>query len=663
VYDVTTTKKTHEPERVLLLCAGILVDANRDGQFSQEDEGKITEEKPWRIWVNDDDDWFETGGSDVTEESTMKRDCTNNYIDQERDLVDFFPITLQIREALKLLPKSDYRYALTQNLPTLSDANFCVAWVKDYELENNYGPCDTHQKEIEFARSVSKLQTEYVIDFLQGRQIPDDMLEKLENGTGVILIEGRNVTTHPLKLEIRKKDDQTLVASSSLPMQIGKVEDMYRTVNLMYATTEYNGTPRSRDSQGTFTRVTEPPAYPDSDTNGKYFVFVHGFNVSPKKTRGWNAEVFKRLHQLGSRARFVGITWDSDELLPNYHRAVFQAFQTGDALGGALSFTSGADVTIAAHSLGNMVVSHAIQDGGFRPKNYYSINAAVPREAYTTDGMTSAEKRRMVERLWKIYWDYNPDNAAEPPLQHLFAANWHQLFSAEDNRSTLTWKNRFEDVKENTFHYNFYSEGDDVVRNPETDSASVLETALSGNGFSSFAWAAQEFVKGGTSAARLAMDPPELTIQGGWSLHPNRRIAVSGGYRQPNVSEVLTYSPPSLIGSPLFWPFIGGNLHDAATGSTSAGSNKAAEPKVQYNLLARAIPALSFAAATHSIDGAKGNFDMQGTLRTDSNQWPSENRSDRIKSGKWLHSDMRDIAFLHVYKLYQQFITTGNLNQ
>jgi hypothetical protein len=58
VYDVTTTKKTHEPKRVLLLRAGILVDANRDGQFSQEDEGKITEEKPWRIWVNDDDDWF-----------------------------------------------------------------------------------------------------------------------------------------------------------------------------------------------------------------------------------------------------------------------------------------------------------------------------------------------------------------------------------------------------------------------------------------------------------------------------------------------------------------------------------------------------------------------------------------------------------------------------
>jgi hypothetical protein len=72
---------------------------------------------------------------------------------------------------------------------------------------------------------------------------------------------------------------------------------------------------------------------------------------------------------------------------------------------------------------------------------------------------------------------------------------------------------------------------------------------------------------------------------------------------------------------------------------------------------------LSFAAATHSIDGAKGNFDMQGTLRTDSNEWPTEGRTDDFRKDQWLHSDMKDVAFLHVYKLYQQFITTGELNQ
>ena len=79
---------------------------------------------------------------------------------------------------------------------------------------------------------------------------------------------------------------------------------------------------------------------------------------------------------------------------------------------------------------------------------------------------------------------------------------------------------------------------------------------------------------------------------------------------------------------------------------------------------------MSFAAATHSLKNAAGNYDMERLMRTDIAQWPSEERGKNeliddknIKFGKWLHSDMRDVAFLHVYKLYQQFINIGNLNE
>ena len=78
-----TFLSTHEPKRVILLRANILVDANRDGQFSPEDEGKITEQKPWRIWVNDDNDWFETGGTDIPNDENTA-DYLNTYIDQVR---------------------------------------------------------------------------------------------------------------------------------------------------------------------------------------------------------------------------------------------------------------------------------------------------------------------------------------------------------------------------------------------------------------------------------------------------------------------------------------------------------------------------------------------------------------------------------------------------
>ena len=652
--DVTEFLTTHEPKRVVLLRAGILVDANRDGQFSAEDEGKITQEKPWRIWVNDDDDWFETGGSDISGDSALKRDCANHYIDQERDLVDFFPLTLQIRDALKILPKTDYRYAITQTLPTLSDANFTVAWVKDYELENYYGPCDKHHTDIAFARKVSKLNTEYVLDFLNGRVIPDDMLDRLSQGKGALLVEGRNPTEHPLKLEIRKKEGNALVTSVSLPMRISNVEDMYRTVNLLNASTHYDGSTYTPDTE-VATQTSTPTAYPDTETNGKYFVFLHGFNVPSKASKGWHAEAFKRLHQLGSRARFVGVSWRGSGGFNDYHGAVFRAQQTGDALGAALGFTQGADVTIAAHSLGNAVVSQAISFSNFTPDRYYMINGAVAREAFTLNGISAIEKENMVEKLWKPYTAFGQER--------LLASNWHQLFAdtPSDARNKLTWKLRFENTlnKLQNKAYNFYSPGDEVVQNPTVQDANVgremWAAVLGKGGFVRGAWVAQEYSKGGTSLAALALS----RTQAGWSFNMNRMEMNSEGRPLPVDAMYTTQtfiSNESLIERPFFSPFNEWALHNIHYGSA-----KAAESKVQYDLLASGLPALSYAMAVNPMPEMAENINME-TLMTDASQWPAENHAG-LSAGHWLHSDVREVALCHLYKMYEKMITLGNLDQ
>ncbi len=46
----------------------------------------------------------------------------------------------------------------------------------------------------------------------------------------------------------------------------------------------------------------------------------------------------------------------------------------------------------------------------------------------------------------------------------------------------------------------------------------------------------------------------------------------------------------------------------------------------------------------------------QGVLRP--NGW---GRNHDVYQESWLHSDMKDMAFLYVYKLYEQLITRGNL--
>lgn len=53
----------------------------------------------------------------------------------------------------------------------------------------------------------------------------------------------------------------------------------------------------------------EPPNWPDADRNGKHFVFVPGYNVNDTQSKGWAAELFKRMFWSGSNARFSAFAW------------------------------------------------------------------------------------------------------------------------------------------------------------------------------------------------------------------------------------------------------------------------------------------------------------------------------------------------------------------
>ena len=131
-----------------------------------------------------------------------------------------------------------------------------------------------------------------------------------------------------------------------------------------------------------------PSNWPDADRNGKHFIFVHGYNVSGDDSQGWHAEIFKRLYWSGSEAMFTGISWEGNESQipfnmksPDYWNNVTNAFQTSKSVSEFAALLPG-EKTIAAHSLGNMVVSSAIADHDLEVENYFMIDAAGPMEAY-----------------------------------------------------------------------------------------------------------------------------------------------------------------------------------------------------------------------------------------------------------------------------------------
>ena len=263
--------------------------------------------------------------------------------------------------------------------------------------------------------------------------------------------------------------------------------------------------------------LAQPPNYPDAQTSARNFFFIHGYSVRELQARGWHAELFKRLHQLGSRAKFFGVTWAGDSSkfpdplpcaggsAPDYHINVAAAFHTAPYLAQTLNAIPGRHF-LAAHSLGNMVASAALRpapEAPFPPlrvEQYFMMNAAVPLEAYDEGLAGSATQRNAMRHPhWALY------------EQRLWSSEWHQLFPVGDGRRTLTWRGRFGILPQAV---NFYSSTEEVLQNA---SGVVPPTGCAGD----LAWANQEMKKGG-GVFRLLSVFWFFTSRshGGWGFSP-----------------------------------------------------------------------------------------------------------------------------------------------
>lgn len=633
--------------------AGIEFDMNRDGVIATNErpaEGKLL-----RHWINDDDD---AGAcqerADVPGLAGSQADHAHPGIDGVRDLVDFLPINLNLAHVTRLLkPSEGFRYfignpdravqaVLTGLTPPTAGAIHRDPTVKCFGPKLDRAP----------GLSVTLMPDR------NGRiEIPATFLEHIDTlGHGVILLEGARPSRRGLRLEIFK--DEIPVASLDQPLAIVPVETMYRHLNLVRVACDYSGRPATVKRPGRPQQIGDPSGLPDSETNDRWVVLIHGYNVSGEAARGWHAETFKRLRVLGSNARFVGITWNGDTGL-DYHRAVYHAFQTGDQMPGALGFLDASRTLLAAHSLGNIVASQAVQ-AGFTPASYFLLNAALPIESIAGDANSPHQAAEMTEASWRPY------------ERRLFASDWGKLYGQGDLRRTITWSNCFSKVRTSGIATNCYSAGEDVTNCPgEMVSASVLATLWSGRAIDYGVWKTQELLKGvgwNRSLGAIAMERSQC----GWGFNPAWRgrfvshgpTKSGGGHYElldPAIAARLT--APQLKKDPFFAPPNESCLRDPRLLAPSPildGTN------MRYDLLARAIPAMTFAAGAAPVpmtdSGAQVvNFDLESLGRTNPDLWPTEGHSADRLFGRWLHSDFKNVALPYVAPLYTHMIITAAL--
>ena len=591
---------------------------------------------PERIWINDDDDAGSAKGTDIPGQGAPDHADAGPFpgrVDGTRDLVDFFPVSLLLRELVAAYPPAaGFNYRLSQadgavafayTSLTGDQAELCQERV----LTTGFGD--------DFARPPGEAATRVLT--AEGIALSRSFIEMAGRpGGAVLLVEGRRETRAPLRLTVRDGRGE-VVATLEAPLRVVPVERMYRVLNLRSTARNANGSPHLPSLLGPGTTLGDPgEAWPDVLTHGRHLLWIHGFSIDGEEARGWASETFKRLHRLGSRARFVAVLWPGDTGF-DYHQSVFHAFQAGDALAPALAAGGiGGDIAVLAHSLGNLVASQAIAAGGLAVSRYLMLNAAVPAEAYDAnpEGSLREQAAPMTHSTWR----------ALPAMT--YASRWHELFAGAsgDARAALTWRGRL--TRALPAAVNFFSPGEEILAAPEAGNASMVALIVrQGFAVTRGSWVMQEFAKGaslGDSLAALVFS----RLQAGWG---------------PSVHYWPGFSPsPDPRLEPYFAPFLEADLLHRDPVRASAAANRRL---VQYDVLARGIPALSFGTALQPLDplGASRNLNLEQIGRVP-DLWPDEPRGfDHRNYARWLHSDFRAVALPYVAPLYRQILLQARL--
>lgn len=601
----------------------LVPDFNHDRVIDGKDRSLISTNGPFRFWINDDADVGDVaeGDSDLPGQVGAAANYANNHVDGRCDLPDFFPVFLDLKDLMDVYSPADYSYVLLSKM----------GYLKFIDTDLVPANAGAYLTDTTLAESLSNATVQCVTgDFMT--QLSSSFLGKIRyQGKGVILVEGSSVYNESLSVQVMR-NGSVIFSSPPLRINLSKVTDMYRWINLRHVT---------GGSEIRATDLSEPSNNPDNMSNGKNFVFVHGYNNTEAEGGAACAEVFKRMYWSGSRAKFTGATWQADEtpgILPAkvyFYKDVINAFDAASNFTVAVTGLAG-DKWIAAHSLGNMLVSSAIVDYGLNPQQYFMIDAAVAMQAYKA---TEAHFDEMVPTTWGAY------------SNRLWASEWHKLFEETDGRHQLTWHGRFGNIPQAV---NYYSSGEDVLNNndpPEVLDFPALEKA----------WVFQECAKGGVYPAILV----GVSSQGGWGFNSsqnggygtNEWLGYPYGYvwRQLNPGEasVTRVTDDNIRTNSFFKRFDNPSLY------TPTGSALATNSAVRAVLLSEAIPSTSRATGRNQIEGyfQGNNVDLMSKKVV----WPAERPLDGNGQGRWLHGDFRDVAFPYLHEFYEDMVNKGGL--
>ena len=288
-------------------------------------------------------------------------------------------------------------------------------------------------------------------------------------------------------------------------------------------------------------------------------------------------------------------------------------------------------------SLGNMLVSAAIQDCGMPHEKYFMLNAAVALEAFDpAGGITQVSHDNMTPEAWTNYTD------------RVRSTHWFERFPESDGRRLLTWKGRFSNV---TNIVNFYSTQEEVVCDGDGKPKDIGRE---------YSWYNQEYCKGRWT----------------WMLHPNEGGWAFNSYYDASLfshmapSDAAELTDAQLLQTPFFLDFSNPEMHTSSNGLIVATNYL-----YRAEMLAYAIPSESYAVGANPLPGRDdvpyidrdkpklGSYNMSVLFDIGIDALPINGTNAKDKHRDWQHSTFAQRSYKRVHQLFKKITQLMKENQ
>ena len=426
---------------VVLLAAEPMMDGNRDGEMSFDDAAvheadRTTSDKPYRFWLNDDDDtelsYGEGGATFPAESETVpapRPDHSLHQIVSKRNLEDFARLWINLDGLVGAVTAGDIQIGLKwKNVTDTPALNIYPA--ADGEGSDDYLKSDDAaqaQTNSVFNIAVTDKNNKQTIGtsgvFIFKANYWDGLSQ--DNPKKCLLFEGAAGGKGELEVVFLDQNGDELGEGESVWLDLENIEKMYERAKAEPETIDppYNTTGPADDPPTiAMTAVQDPNGNPPDfsatswTTTQQYIVFVHGWNQDYDRSTNYAETMCKRLWQRGYKGRFATFRWPTywsnvnldpagaiNAALARYNDSEYIAWKSGQALLQYVSSLPGNyTIDIAAHSMGNTVVGSALQQG-ITIANYALLHAAVPAYCY--------DRNSLLEVIDFATPDYDPDVA------------------------------------------------------------------------------------------------------------------------------------------------------------------------------------------------------------------------------------------------------------